>query len=463
VPYSWLSRRLSLSQLVLFVGFGVAVLCWSGLVAADLAPPARASLGVSSLAVALWGSEVLALPVTALLAMVLLFVLGAVPRLELALVGFASPVLFFLLGTAAIGIAAEHSGLADRGAAWLLARSGGSGRRLLVELLVSLPVQALLVPSAISRNAILVPIYERVLARLGRPPRLGAAVMLTLGVLGPLASSALLSGGTSSVATAQALGGFNWPSWFVLLAPPYYVLLALGGLGLWLLHRPELTLAPEEAIEVVHPGPWTAAEWRVAAVTGATSLLWMLDQLTGWPPAVPALLALVVLVTPGIGATTWSAFAAQAPWGTCIVLAGAVSLAQALTASGAADWVARGLFGWIGSAEGAAPVALVICAVTALITLAIPNRAAAITLIIPLASAYASAGPLPTVAAGLVVMIVVDAETLYPAQTAANLLAYDRGYFNAGQLTRFNLLLLAATAAVIVLVALPWWALVGLP
>jgi di/tricarboxylate transporter len=452
-----------LSPLVLLVGLVVAVLCWSGLAAADLPPPARASLGVSSLAVALWGSEVLALPVTALLAMALLFVLGAVPRLELALVGFASPVLFFLLGTAAIGIAAEHSGLADRGAAWLLARSGGSGRRLLVELLVSLPVQALLVPSAISRNAILVPIYERVLARLGRPPRLGAAVMLTLGVLGPLASSALLSGGTSSVATAQALGGFTWPSWFVLLAPPYYVLLALGGLGLWLLHRPEPTLAPEEAVEVVHPGPWTAAEWRVAAVTAATSLLWMLDQLTGWPPAVPALLALVVLVTPGIGATTWSAFAAQAPWGTCIVLAGAVSLAQALTASGAADWVARGLFGWIGLPDGAAPVALVICRVTALITLAIPNRAAAITLIIPLASAYDGAGPLPTVAAGLIVMIVVDAETLYPAQTAANLLAYDRGYFSAGQLTRFNLLLLAATAAVIVLVALPWWAHVGLP
>jgi hypothetical protein len=60
-------------------------------------------------------------------------------------------------------------------------------------------------------------------------------------------------------------------------------------------------------------------------------------------------------------------------------------------------------------------------------------------------------------------MIVVDAETLYPAQTAANLLAYDRGYFNAGHLARFNLFLLAATAAVVVLVALPWWAHVGLP
>ncbi len=66
-------------------------------------------------------------------------------------------------------------------------------------------------------------------------------------------------------------------------------------------------------------------------------------------------------------------------------------------------------------------------------------------------------------AAGLVVMVAVDAETIYPAQTAANLLAYDRGYFSPGQLARFNLITLAAAAAVVVLVALPWWSLVGLP
>jgi hypothetical protein len=57
----------------------------------------------------------------------------------------------------------------------------------------------------------------------------------------------------------------------------------------------------------------------------------------------------------------------------------------------------------------------------------------------------------------------VDAETIYPAQTAANLLAYDTGYFGSGQLAHFNLITLTAAAAVVVFVALPWWSLVGLP
>src|SRR5207302_9905577 len=111
------------------------------------------------------------------------------------------------IGSTAVGIAAGHAGLAERLAGWLLRRSAGSGPRLLGELLLSLPLQAFMVPSAMSRNAVLVPVYDRVLARLGRPARLGASTMLTLGVLGPLASSALLSGGTSPVAAAQAIGG----------------------------------------------------------------------------------------------------------------------------------------------------------------------------------------------------------------------------------------------------------------
>jgi sodium-dependent dicarboxylate transporter 2/3/5 len=474
----WLARH-GVRWCVALAGVAGAALCWTGIIGDGLEPAAQASLAVASLAVGLWGSELLALPVTALLAMVLLFVLGAASRVEQAFAGFGSPVLFFLLGSAALGVAAEHSGLADRLAGWLLRRSRGSGRRLLAELMLTLPLQALVVPSAISRNAVLVPVYQRVLIRLGRPRRLGAAVMLTLGVLGPLASSALLSGGTSPVAAAQAIGGFTWFSWLIALALPYYVLITLDGAVLWLLTRPAKRLhlsdptgsdpgpgrEPEtSAFEPKRGGGRTVAgEWRVAAISTMTALLWMLDGLTGWPPAIPALLALVLLLTPRLGVMSWQTFARSAPWGTCVVLAAAVSLAAALAQTGAAAWMADGLFGRFAAPRSAAGVALAVAGVTALITLAIPNRAAAITLGIPLAAAYAADGPLSAAAAGLVVMIVVDAETIYPAQTAANLLAYDTGYFSAGALARYNLITLALAALVIVAVALPWWSLVGLP
>jgi sodium-dependent dicarboxylate transporter 2/3/5 len=287
--------------------------------------------------------------------------------------------------------------------------------------------------------------------------------MLALGTLGPLASSALLSGGTSPVAAAQAIGGFTWLSWFVALAPVYYLLLLAGGGLIWLLARPEALLAPVEEPPEHHTRLLTPAELRVGVVSLGTALLWMLDQLTGWPPAVPALLALVALLVPGLGVMSWQELTRRAPWSTLFVLAAAVSLAEALTRSGAAAWLAEGLFGWLPATESEAAVALAVFFVAAVITLAIPNRAAAITLLVPLAFSFAAGGPASAVAVGLIVMIAVDVETIYPAQTAANLLPYERGYFGAALLARFNIMMLLVAAAVIVLIALPWWAMVGLP
>lgn len=463
---AWTSRLtpgLCLRVAVALAGIVGACLLFSGGISLDLAPRGRAALGVAALAVGLWGSELVPLPTTALLAVLLLYVSGAAARPEDALAGFSSPVLFFLLGSAGLGIAAEVTGLADRLAGWLLTRSRGSGPRLLGELLLSLPAQSLVVPSAMSRNAVLVPVYERVLDRLGRPASLGAAVMLALGVLGPLSSSALLSGGTSPVAAATALGGFTWVSWLVALAVPYYALLAVDAGLLWLFVRPAASDGSDPAPPAATPRPLSRAEKRVTAVVLLTSALWMLDSLTHWPPVVPAVLALVVLLMPGVGVLRWREFATRAPWSTAFVLAGAVSLAAALTQSGAAGWVADRLFAPFPRPADPAAAALIVFVVAAVITLAVPNRAAAITLVIPLATAYAAATPLSPVAAGLIVMIAVDAETIYPAQTAANLLAYDLGYFGPGLLARYNLATLFAAVAVIEVVALPWWRLVGLP
>jgi len=445
-------------------GAAGALLCWRGAVAAELAPAGRGALGVASLAGGLWASELVPLPVTAVLVTVLLYASGAVQRPEQAFGGFASPVVFFLLGAAGLGVAAQRSGLMTRISTWLLGRSGGSGGRLLTELLVSLPLQAFVVPSATSRNAILVPVYEQVLARLGRPQRLGAAIMLVLAVLGPFASSAILSGGVSPVAAAQAIGGFTWLSWFAALALPYYVLIVASGLVLRLFARPEhLAISLPAGQAAARFGRLTAGEWRVAAVSAGTSLLWMLDRFTHWPPALPALLALVLLMLPGFGVMTWQEFTAQAPWSTCFMIGGATSLATVLTQTGAAAWTAQRLFNLFPATHSETATALIVFVVATAISLAIPGRAAVILLAVPLAITYAAAGSLSAPAAGLVVMLAVDAQTLYPAQTTTSLIAYESGYFSAGQLCRFNLVTIPITLLVALFVALPWWAFTGLP
>jgi hypothetical protein len=63
-----------------------------------------------------------------------------------------------------------------------------------------------------------------------RIDRSGRMLMLALGVLNPLASSALLTGGLASMTASALLGGFSWLNWFALMAAPYYALLFGGAL-----------------------------------------------------------------------------------------------------------------------------------------------------------------------------------------------------------------------------------------
>ncbi len=63
---------------------------------------------------------------------------------------------------------------------------------------------------------------------------------------------------------------------------------------------------------------------------------------------------------------------------------------------------------------------------------------------------------------GLALTIVVDAVILYPVQTAANLMAYEAGYFSRADVVKLGLGMLVLTLVVVMLV-MPYWALLGLP
>ena len=72
------------------------------------------------------------------------------------------------------------------------------------------------------------------------------------------------------------------------------------------------------------------------------------------------------------------------------------------------------------------------------------------------------AAGLNPIAAGLIVTVVMDAVILYPVQTATNLLAYETGYFSAAEVRRFGLWMFGLTIAVIAVITIPYWRLIGL-
>jgi len=430
---------------------------------AGLTGPSQAALGVTLAGTILWISEAVPLGVTALLVIVLLAINPGM-RLPDALAGFTSEVTFFLIGVAAIGTAVEASGLAQRAARFLALSARGNPTRLYAQMIVSLPALAFLVPSAITRNAILIPAYREALDSMGvaKSGRIGRALMLALGMLNPLASSALLTGGIASIAAATLLGGFSWLRWFALMAVPYYALIFLGGLYLRLMVGPfERGTADDAAI--ARAPPLSAAEIKTLVVPALTATLWLTDAWHHLSPAIPALMAAIVLLAPGLGALSWKTFEAKLSWGLILTVGASMSLARSMTESGAAAWLGSLFVTQLTALTISPPVVIALLVVAvALVHLAITNLAACMALLIPIAVTIAEAAHLNPLVCGLVVTIAVDAIILYPVQTAANLLAYEAGYFHTADVRRLGLGMLLLTIVVALLV-LPYWGLLALP
>ncbi len=422
-------------------------------------------LAVAALARALWGTEALPSGVTGVVVVLALVASGGVPNVREALAGFAEPATYFLMGVLTIGLAVSRSGLAERIAQHFLYRANGRPRALYAQMLVSFPLLTILLPSATTRTAILVHVYDHALelAAVPRGAPLAKAIMLALNSVNRLASTIFLTGGITPVVAADLIGGISWGRWMVLMSVPYLLLLTIGAIVIYLLYRRafgELLPPPEKRPRV----PLSGIEWRTVLITSGASALWLTDAIHHWNAALPALLAWACLLMPRIGVLTWKEFEQHIGWANFFVIGSSLSLARALTQSGAGDWVATLLVGSLPSlGEHPLLVVVLLLVAAAIVRLLIPNITGFLATTIPLAMALGTATGLSPVVCGLVVMIAGDAVLYYPAQSPSSLTVYERGHLTAGEIFRFGLLMTVIAAAVVVLVALPYWVLVGAP
>jgi sodium-dependent dicarboxylate transporter 2/3/5 len=430
-----------------------------------LSPAGQRVLAVATVAIGLWSTDGLPMGLTSMLVVVLLVLLGGVPTFREALVGFAHPVAYFLMGVLTIGLAVLRSGLAERVALVFLQRARGRPRALYVQMLLAFPLLTFLLPSATTRTGILIHVYDQALdlSRVPRGAPLAKAIMLALNSVNRLASTVLLTGGITPITAAALIGGISWTRWLVLMWVPYYAILTIGAGLIYALYRRGfgvvLPVPPMEA-----QGPLSARELRTAIITLGASLLWLTDALHHWHPALPALLAWICLLAPGIGVLSWSEFERQLGWANLFVLASSLSLAQALVSSGAASWLAD-LLVRTTPAAAASPLLVVITLLLAAapVRLLVPNITGFLAITIPIAMSVGTATGLNPVVCGLLMMIAGDAVLYYPAQSASSLVVYERGHLSGPEIFRFGLWMTLVAYLVVLTVALPYWSAVGEP
>ena len=160
---------------------------------------------------------------------------------------------------------------------------------------------------------------------------------------------------------------------------------------------------------------------------------------------------------------TWSDFERNFGWTNFFVLASSLSLARALASSGASAWVADSIVRMIPPfTQHPFLVVTVLLLASAPVRLLIPNISGFLATTIPIAMSIGTATGLNPVICGLAVMIAGDAVLYYPAQSASSLVVYERGHLSSSEIFRFGLWMTLVAYLVVLTIALPYWAAVGL-
>jgi len=442
--------------------------------AALIAAPAPAGLpengkrviAVAVLAIGLWCSEALPAGVTAIVLIVALVMTGSVSGLPEALSGFADPVAYFLIGVLTIGLAVAKSGLAERVARFFLHRSRGSARSLYLQLLLSFPLLTCILPSATTRTGILVHVYEQALdlAKVPRQSPLASAVMMALNSINRLASTVLMTGGITPMVAAALIGGIGWGQWLLLMSVPFLVLLMLGSALIYYIYRKGFT-QKLPYLPDMNDGPakkLAPMEIRTLVITVGASALWLTDALHHWHPAIPALLAWILILMPRFGVLTWREFERDIGWSSFFVLASSLSLARALKSSGASDWIAGLITHAVPAFQGEPYYVVATLLVASVpVRLLIPNITGYLATTIPIAMAIGTATGVNPMICGLAVMIGGDAVLYYPAQSVSSLAVYERGFLSAPEIFKFGVWMTLIAFVVVLVVALPYWSAVG--
>lgn len=423
---------------------------------------AAGTAGLGLLVIGLWATGV----VPEYLPALLFFLVAVLARLAppaTVFSGFASTAFWLVFAGVVIGMAVNRTGLGQRLAQRLTGWFGSRYGAVIVGLVAVGTLLAFVMPAALGRVMLLMPIAMAIADRFGFAPgrngRTGIALAAGMGCFVP--AFGILTANVANLVLAGA-------------AEQQYGLRLTYGTYL-LLHFPVLGLGKAAAIAALilwffpdrsttpPPAPTRPAmkrdERRLAIVLALALAFWATDFAHQVSPAWVGLAAAVLCLFPPLGIMPQKAFA-DMNWGPVLYIAGILGFAALVAAPGLGDALAAGMMAVLpldaaAPARGFATLAMAGMALSAVVTIpAVP------AVLAPLADDFARAAGLP-VETVLMVQVLSFSTLLFPYQGPPLVVAMALGEVRFADATKMTLALAAVTVLVLMPVDYLWWRLLG--
>jgi sodium-dependent dicarboxylate transporter 2/3/5 len=412
-----------------------ALTYWACISLALLSHESAATAGVTIWCLLWWVSEPVPIPVTSMLPMGLLPLLGVLDGLQVAQ-AYGSPLILLLLGGFILSKAMEYSGAHYRVAMFMVGLFGAnSGKRLVFGFMAAAAGLSMWISNT-ATTLMLLPVAMAVLAkakddRLAVPLLLGIAYAASVGGIGtPIGTPPnLIFMQVYRDHTGSEIGFFTWMSW----ALPVVIML-VPAMAWWLSRN----LGDHPGVELPNEGSWTIAQKRVMWVFVLTALAWMTrkDPFGGWSTwfnspnandAAVAFMAVIALFTipngKGGRLLDWES-AVKIPWGVLLLFAGGITIAKAFQYSGLSSDMAMLISG-----VSALPVIVMIAAIALAVTFLTEatSNTASTSLLMPLLAATAMAANIDPVLLMVPAAMSASCAFMLPVATAPNSVVYGSG------------------------------------
>lgn len=445
-------------------------------------------LGVLAGAVVLWISEAVSYAVSAVIVTALLAVLvgfapplpggtgarfGTAKALSLAADGFRSSAVLLVSGALFLSAAMKRTGLDRRIALVILSRVGSSPTGLLLGLIVVAALLACFVPSTTARAAALVPIVSGVVAACALPinSRLGALLIMTVAHASTIWNIGIKTAAAQNLVGVslieKSLGrGITWWEWFREGAPWAAVMTVV----LFVVMRTMIPVEPitgHDSAQIIGRqrealGAPSRDERRLLVLSLLLLAVWATEGvLHPLDSATAMVVAVAVMLLPGIGVLEWNDAERLVPWGTIVLFGAGVSLGGALIDTGAAAWVARASLGALGvAAFSPLSMLLVLAALNIVVHLGFASATGLAAALMPIMLAFFGGlerADVPAFGMTLVQLFMVSVGFVLPVNSPQSMVCHATGAFTTREFIRIGVVLTVAALGVTWLMATTWW------
>ncbi|MDR1722138.1 MAG: DASS family sodium-coupled anion symporter [Methanobrevibacter sp.] len=413
--------------LAILVAFIIGIIPLNG-----LSFPGHMALVLLAFAVIMWLSEALNLAVTSLIILFIQPILGIASFTD-AVVGFASPIIFLMIGGFVIAEGIRQSGLVQRLTYFMLDKVGTTSTRGLFVSVFSTGILSAWIENVVA-FALLIPIIKEIIYLMGvegaAQGKSNFAKSMILGAcFASLAGGLATEIGTAPNLMAAAYTHIPFANWMVFGIPIAIILL----LAIW---KYLGVVFPSEVKEIEGGsatiqskldgiGKITKKEKLSIVLLLFTISLWITTGITGLNSYSIALIGAALFFIFKI--LNWRDAQKNIDWGLILFFGGALSLGAALLNTGAAEWLIDGVLSLLGNNPSTLVIIVILMVVAVLITQIMSNIALS-AILIPLAVTLSASQHLEVGTFAVPIAIACSLSFMLPMADPTVAMAYGTGY-----------------------------------